>query len=803
MAIQAFSQVIGSTVQSIVRPYEEAKRQRQYALYGLFEETVTSKDQFLPSLTGRVTHLAICLFLWVCPVLHVAMRHFEWDSGRQFCQVIEEGDLDQLDFFLQIGWNPNQNFRGKPLIFIAYEHHQLEVLKRLLEEPSCNSDVFYDGKTLLHLAAHEENTQLVDLLLSSGASANVKQSRDQHTPAFLAYLEGNAELALEMIDKGGLVSCVVDRRKKTLLNHAWEKKDFEMVVNLIKRGAKPSSTCPISHYEMLKCLYERQKDLIISQMIPAGWDVNQADSDGHTILELVVANSDWKFARALVQNGAHINAYRSNGSRIISFNQFQSIPEYYRDFLEDVRLLPKGREKCDPRNWLSSESYLHFAIPALVERARRENFNPLEKVYFMGSDFAMQRLACTLTYSEFINYLVALRVKYKRRIQVDWIINALYEVNPRHFRDFEDKTAGRGVEAPRPHVFLNSFFIDEFKKLGTLTEEERRFQGTVYTHNELERYLNGLVDAVINKSNKQGLPENQVERDELYALIDPILRQIKYHLSQPTVNESVKKQALIDLAHAGRTPHTWHVELYRIFCLVSGREYISLSFADLVMVELGWYRLELLKKVIYKGRPDEYKYALNQLIDKRAILAEPRDPEEMPACITRTQVEEENHFDQFYIPHNIVNAILQKRKKSQYFREYMIDYFRNVESKKWVEAPFNLIQYEISRNPNPEHLLPHQIQQLFSRHGVIVPQSIDGRNITIQSALDLSRFQACYQAIESGESEANSQETLPLGTAKMLESMGYLRLRNSDIFKRSFSRTLFERWVTPWVAPYL
>ena len=83
-----------------------------------------------------------------------------------------------------------------------------------------------------------------------------------------------------------------------------------------------------------------------------------------------------------------------------------------------------------------------------------------------------------------------------------------------------------------------------------------------------------------------------------------------------------------------------------------------------------------------------------------------------------------------------------------------------------------------------------QVQDFFARHGVELPEKLNGRDVTVQSGLDYSRFMDCYGEVLS----LNPQETLPMGIAKMLESMGYLRTRNSGIFKKSFGRTWSE-WV--------
>ncbi|CCB89679.1 ankyrin repeat domain-containing protein [Simkania negevensis] len=894
MVIQAGIQAYNRVLRFLERPYEESLRQRQYALYGLFGETVPKENEFLPSLTGRVTHLMISLllhpaFFVLSSVLYYAMHYYALDSGRQFCQAIEDGDKKQLDFFLKIGWNPNQQFQGKPLIFIAYEKKQMKVLKRLLQEESCDPNLTWEGKTLYHLAAKNQDRNTISLLSASGANPSAKRGTDHFTPALLAYLEGDADLALKIIDRSNLVSSFVDRSKNTLLNYAWDKKDYPMVEKLIQRGAVPPSEKTLSHYEVMSLIYERKKELIGAQMVRAGWNVNAVGQDGHTILEKAVDDKDWGFARVLVKNGAHITTLRLDGTRLITFEQFQNDVGYYRDFLEDLDFLPQGWAKWNPRNWLDGEKYLDWAIPSLVERAKRNDFNPLEKVFFMGSDLAMQRLACCLSYSEFVQKLAALQIKYGN-IQTDWILNALYQVDHWHYANFEDKAIeAESIEPPPKHIFLHTI-VEEFNKLGKLSEAERTFQGHVYSQEELEQCLRTLISTITSRRPFAGLPSDPKRKEAFFKRLEVTLRQIAYFLRQENLSEldviikmltradalkrfekeapemqkrigmllealrnesskdiqarlvqetlssrlvdpeqeeatreyflkrgiplddltkeainrinverqalqreqtlSLKRSALLDLAYAGHCARDWHLVLYQIYCMLANRDYQILTFHDRVMIDLGRFRLELLQNHIYKGQRSAYKYALSMIGETRAIPAEPPDPEDLPTDINRTRMEEESHFDQFYQPNILVKAILETRNKDEYFQEFMLNYFRDVISKRWEEAPYKQIRREISLITNPKSLSGKQVQKFFARHGVELPEELNGREITIESALNHSRFMSCYGEVLS----TNPQQTLPMGIAKMLQSMGYLRPRNSGIFKQSFGRTWSE-WI--------
>lgn len=790
MAIQAYSNFIHDVRRFVIRPYEEAERQLRYAF---FWEKDNANSGVAPSLAGRVAPCLIGLVLVsllpiVNAVAYVAMRYFEWDSGLRFCQAMQSGDLKQLDFFLQIGWNPNQYFRGKPLIFFAYESRQLETLERVLKSPKCHPNLFAGKQTLLHDAAEAGDTEVCRILLKSRADATVKRRGDKYTPAYLAYLKGHKELSLEITEEGNCVSDLVDQKGNALLNHAWDRKDFPMVLELLRRGASPPKK-ELPEYEVLKYVYGHSKDLI-PRMIQSGWNVNAEDQEGNCLLSLSAKKRDWAFARKMVEYGAYF--VRPDKSRLIAFSDHQSDREFYRDFLEDESLYPM---MLSPYNLLRGETYLKWVMPSLVARCRREKLNPLEKVFFMGSDVALQHLARHLTYSEFLHHLVALRHKCDKRIYTDWVINALYELSPRHYREFEYQVdQSELIDHPEQHVFLNTI-PDAFKKLGTLSEKERTFEGVTYTQEDLLQLLNNFVKAIIHKSEVAGLPKDKSERNQLYKKMEVFLRQIAYYLLQEGPSDEMKKKALLDLAYSGHCARDWHVVLYQVYCFLADENYQILTFADRVMIELGEFRLKLLK-TMYKGNRDRYNFALAHLAYARKIPTEPPDPEDVPE-LDLNPLDEEIAFDQAYRPHMMVGAILGKRKEDQYFREYMIDYFRDNESSRWIEAPFDHLARDISRVKSPESLTPIEVQQFFAERGLPgVPLNLDGRPTTLQSALSHQRFMACYANIES---EVDPKETLPLGIAKMLESMGHLRARDPYMFSRSFSKTFYERWVAPYI----
>ena len=70
----------------------------------------------------------------------------------------------------------------------------------LLNQPDFSNK---DGDTLLHVAAHADNLETVDLLLSLGANPSTKNMRNE-TPAHTAARAGNLEILKFLVENGGL-----------------------------------------------------------------------------------------------------------------------------------------------------------------------------------------------------------------------------------------------------------------------------------------------------------------------------------------------------------------------------------------------------------------------------------------------------------------------------------------------------------------------------------------------------------------------------------------------------------------------
>lgn len=793
MTIQACTDRLTCLIDALCQPYQEAIRQLQYTF---FDERVSSKEVEAPSLVGRITHLAVGvlllgLFPGINAVLLLVMRYFESDSGFQLSRAVKEGNVNQLDFFLRIGWSPNQFFRGESLLSIAYRHSQDLALKRLLKESHCNPNRYSLGGNLFHLAAQKQDVETCRLLLSIQADPNARGLSGHYTPACIAYFEGNLELAIEIAKGGNCIDGEVDKRGKTLLNYAWERDDKSMILKLIEAGARPPKKHPLLHFDLFECVYKENKDLIV-QMIESYWDINQGNNEGKCLLYLVVLKRDWSFARKLVECGAYISSLTPDKKPLLTFEKYQNDFEYCRDFLGDELLFrAKKNHPFYLFNWLKGDTYLKWTMPSLISRSQKEGANPLERIYFINSEVALQHLSRYLTYSEFVSCLHQFKLKYKS-IHTKQIISHLYEISSKHWNAFEEQIdESEEILPPKRHFFL-TVIPKAFKQIPTLTRKERTFDGETYSKEELLNLINHLVTAVLYQKKIAGLPVDRDKRRELYRKLENFLRQIAYYLHETEIPFETKKRALLDLAYAGNCARDWQRVLYQVYCLLSRQDYQVLTFSERVMMELGHLRLKLLKN-LYKGNPEEFEFALSQIGELRKIPKRGSNID-LNFNLDHSQLEIRHRFDRVYTPTTMSESILKKWDEDPYIREQMRDYFRDVIAKKWIEPPFDLIEKKIKTH---EGLSPKEVEVFFRFYGIEnVPLKLNGRSTTLTAALDYERFMSLYSQVLLDE---QSRDVLRLGVAIMLESMGHLRLKDSSSFSKSFKKSLFESFFIPYL----
>ena len=206
--------------QFIYPPYEEAKNQISYAF---FQSKVGEEAQAVegPSLIGRLVHLVEGLILMIPVVnwvVYVAMQYFSLTITGQFQYAVEAGDRDHVEFYLNLGFNPDTvNAEGKPLIIVAAEKGRNEIVQLFLEH-SANANASFEGTPLIHTLIQKEEYELAkDAIRQYGADSALLDAEGRTILQVL--YDKNYDEFLPFINEGIVHPNLMNAQGDTILHH--------------------------------------------------------------------------------------------------------------------------------------------------------------------------------------------------------------------------------------------------------------------------------------------------------------------------------------------------------------------------------------------------------------------------------------------------------------------------------------------------------------------------------------------------------------------------------------------------------
>lgn len=151
-----------------------------------------------------------------------------------FLKAIESGNFKAVSAEIKNGVDVNYvDDRGTSPLHIAAQNNQIEIVEKLLESGAdVNALTKHDGWSALHFAATRGYNEIVKILIDAGANLDVHGLRYKRTCLHYASDQGRSEV-VKLLLKSGAKKDVIDINKDTPLALA-ERKGHEETAKLLR-----------------------------------------------------------------------------------------------------------------------------------------------------------------------------------------------------------------------------------------------------------------------------------------------------------------------------------------------------------------------------------------------------------------------------------------------------------------------------------------------------------------------------------------------------------------------------------------
>ncbi len=266
------------------------------------------------------------------------------------------GHKDVVQLLLRYGANVNavNNHGDTALMFASNKGHK-EVVTLLLDMGAHVNVISNSGETALTFASSGGHKDVVQLLLGYGAHVNVADSTG-YTALMYASRSGKKEVVELLVDNGAKV-CGEDNDSNTdlikayaqrhsisydnysvLLTSASREGNTEVVKLLLDKGGANVNEAYSNGYTVLMFAVWAGHKEVVKLLTNAGADVNAEDSNGRTALMYAAGNDHKEIVEHLINAGADVNAKDHMGNTAVSCASSAG-------YKEVVKLL-RGRGAC-------------------------------------------------------------------------------------------------------------------------------------------------------------------------------------------------------------------------------------------------------------------------------------------------------------------------------------------------------------------------------------------------------------------------------------------------------------------------
>ena len=267
---------------------------------------------------------------------------------------VQVGAAGRLDQFKAAVAQHGSRYDGWPLLNIAIELREVEILPQIIAQQPDLDATDPDGNSALHVAARKGDAVTLGQLLTHGVNINATNAAGE-TPLYLAVESASPE-SVSVLLENKADPAIATKRKVTPLEAAIQNDQAEIATLLLKSDASYAGV----HRVLLMAIQKNMEDLSIrlikrdsklaslddegrsalwysadsgleqtsAALIASGKiDLNSNDSSGHSALAQAVENGHIAIVRMFIDQGADINSRTTAGNTLLMLAILEKNPD--------------------------------------------------------------------------------------------------------------------------------------------------------------------------------------------------------------------------------------------------------------------------------------------------------------------------------------------------------------------------------------------------------------------------------------------------------------------------------------------
>ncbi|MBT8100827.1 MAG: ankyrin repeat domain-containing protein [Gammaproteobacteria bacterium] len=210
---------------------------------------------------------------------------------------------------------PTRAGESLPLIEAA-RNGDVASVTQLVKKRKTVSQAGADGTTALHWAAHRDDTEITDLLLSAGANASAANEHGV-TPIHLACINRSAAIVEKLLKSGANANSATWNGESVLMRCS-RTGTTDAVAALLQKGANPNNSENRKNQTALMWAAAEGHADVVRLLVQNGASLHARSSGGFTPLMFAARSGDVETARILLDAGANPNdATTKHGNSLV------------------------------------------------------------------------------------------------------------------------------------------------------------------------------------------------------------------------------------------------------------------------------------------------------------------------------------------------------------------------------------------------------------------------------------------------------------------------------------------------------